>query len=135
MNEVDKIIEYHRRLKVAHHERMRQRLVRGEASGVDENAAFVDGVMLNFNLGNIGDDVGDLAAEASDEDSSDEETRPRHERKGSNLSSVQSRVASRRQNPLETPALVQIPKLVPIFKEMMRPSLLKARGAARNNQP
>lgn len=71
--EVDAIIEYHRKLKSAHHERMRKRMIKGESSEADADTAFVTGVMDNLHIGAVMGDVADVAAEDSEEDEEEEE--------------------------------------------------------------
>jgi hypothetical protein len=77
MEEVDTVIEYHRKLKEAHHQRMRRRMIRGEGTARDEDAAFVEGVMDQLSMGEMVQAMGELDAEDSDEerngDSSSEE--------------------------------------------------------------
>ncbi|GAA5821178.1 hypothetical protein JCM11491_003106, partial [Sporobolomyces phaffii] len=69
--EVDAIVEYHRRLKLAHHERMAKRLATGKESDRDVDAAFVSSVMGNLDIGTVMDDVNDV--EAEDESSDDDD--------------------------------------------------------------
>lgn len=94
MKEIDSLIDYHRTLKIAHHERLRRRLVKGEISGAasyvtgsgvvgspnqvgfgtatkDEDAAFVGNVLQNLSLSGVADDIDDLNAE-EEEDSDDD---------------------------------------------------------------
>ena len=95
MKEIDSIVEYHRTLKIAHHERLRRRLIKGEVSGAasyvtgsgvvgspgqvgfgavvdkQQDAAFVDGVLQNLSMSGVADDIDDLNAE-DDEDSEED---------------------------------------------------------------
>lgn len=80
MKEVDGIIDYHRRIKGAHQERMRRRMIRGEANGGDAldesrqgDAAFVEGVMQNMRMGGVMGDVEEFKDEDSEEENWDEE--------------------------------------------------------------
>jgi hypothetical protein len=68
MAEIDAVVEYHRKLKEAHHERMRRRMVRGEGTERDEDAAFVEGVMDQLSMGDMAEAMGELNAEDSEED-------------------------------------------------------------------
>lgn len=94
--EIDSLIEYHRMLKIAHHERLRRRLVKGEISGAanyitgastvgspgqvgfggaptrEADAAFIGGVLNNLSMSGVADDIDDLNAE-HDTDSEDED--------------------------------------------------------------
>lgn len=78
--EVDEIVEYHRRLKVAHHERMMRRVARGQEKGgggaldmaKEQDAAFVHGVMNNLHLAKVVGDVDDMANEDEQSDEEDE---------------------------------------------------------------
>lgn len=131
MAEVDALVDYHRALKVAHHERMRRRLLNGEQRETDEDAAFVGEVMKNLNLGKMSNEVDDLAAEESDEeeqelaDSSDEDSQ------GTPTSGSMKKKRDAKRTDLSPPKLVLIPKLVPVFTELIRPSLGKQRDVGR----
>lgn len=129
IDEVDEIVEYHRKLKVAHHERMRKRMLKGHEKESDADAAFVAGVLENLHLGGMMGDVADVEAEGSDE--SDEE----------DISSDESEMAARLNKPLpdapavlevlpkgsrkkdkvviEPPKLKLVPQLVPLFVELV----------------
>lgn len=195
MQEIDAVIDYHRALKIAHHERLRRRLIKGEAAGAasyttgsgvvgspgqvgfgpqdaGEEAAFVDGVLKNLSMTGVADDIDDLNAEA-DEDSEEEydahsdefvdahsgdDTELASRMGGASLADGQNNHPSWLNQPqsapiqtvevvylppeaptsaksgkkggkrikptkIEEPELVEIPKLVPIFTEMLRPSL------------
>lgn len=195
MQEIDAVIDYHRALKIAHHERLRRRLIKGEVAGAASyttgsgvvgspgqvgfgsdapggDAAFVDGVLKNLHMTGVADDIDDLNAE-EDEDSEDEYDHRSDEfvdahtgdDRESQLSSQMAGASIRQQNhpswmtqppsmpvqtvevvylppeapnsaksnkkggkrpkptKIEEPELVEIPKLVPIFTEMLRPSL------------
>jgi Domain of unknown function in PX-proteins (DUF3818) len=74
IEEIDSVIEYHRKLKEAHHERMRRRIVRGEMTERDEDAAFVGGMMDQFSMGDLAEVMGELDAEESDEEENDEDS-------------------------------------------------------------
>jgi len=135
MAEVDEIIEYHRKLKVAHHERLRKRVNQGETTGADEDAAFVEGVMNNLNLGRVGDDMDDLTAEQSDEDEpSDDENyadAPESQPTSPSRERTDQRKKKKKTALIEPPRLEQIPKLLSVFTELVRPSLMQAREEAR----
>ena len=100
MKEIDSLIDYHRTLKIAHHERLRRRLMKGEAnsaaasyttgSGVvggpgqvgfggnsaadkQQDAAFVEGVLSNLSMSGVADDIDDLNAEMDDESDDDDD--------------------------------------------------------------
>jgi hypothetical protein len=208
MQEIDAVIDYHRALKIAHHERLRRRLIKGEVAGAasyttgsgvvgspgqvgfgsqneGEQAAFVDGVLNGLHMTGVADDIDDLNAE-EDEDSEDE-----YDHRSDDFVDAQtgddpdSHLASQMAGasigqdkapawmnqapsaPIQTvevvylppeapnsaksskkggkrpkatkivePELVEIPKLVPIFTEMLRPSLQTAQRVQilRNNQ-
>ena len=194
MKEIDSIIEYHRTLKIAHHERLRRRLMKGETaaaasyttgSGVvgspgqvsfgavdkQQDAAFVEGVLQNLSMSGVADDIDDLNAEA-DEDSDEDDleefvdaqadpgTTPTPQMANMSISQPMSShqttqvvylppttgkaKAGKKQKPtaIVEPELVHIPKLIPIFTEMLRPSLetaqrvqqLKAQRGKPNKQ-
>lgn len=193
MREIDAVIDYHRALKIAHHERLRRRLIKGEAAGAasyttgsgvvgspgqvgfgpqnpTEEAAFVDGVLKNLSMTGVADDIDDLNAE-DDEDSEEEydahsdEFVDAHSGEDGDLanrmagtsieqnnqpawlsqpqaapvqtvevvylppeppaSAKSGKKGGKRIKPtkIEEPELFEIPKLVPIFTEMLRPSL------------
>ena len=72
--EVDALVEYHRKLKLAHHERMKKRLVKGRQDlDKDADAAFVAGVMDNLHISGVMDDVHDIEHEESDDEASDDD--------------------------------------------------------------
>lgn len=201
MQEIDAVIDYHRALKIAHHERLRRRLIKGEAAGAasyttgsgvvgspgqvgfgvsnaGEEAAFVDGVLKNLSMTGVADDIDDLNAE-EDEDSEEEYDAHSDEfvdahsgdedgadlakrMSGANIEGQPSKIQPSWLNQpqaapvqtvevvylppeppasaksakkggkrlkatkIEEPELVEIPKLVPIFTEMLRPSLQTA---------
>lgn len=144
--EVDAIVEYHRKLKLAHHERMKKRLVKGTDDDKDVDAAFVAGVMQNLHIDGVMDDVHDVEAEESDEEAADysssseeeeeadqvgAEERPVLGAGGRRLDQQQQQQAVPSRNgrkkkdrvQIDPPRLVHIPKLVPVFVELVRPSL------------
>lgn len=147
MAEVDAVIAYHRALKIAHYQRMRRRLVRGEQSDRDEDAAFVAGVMQNLNLSSVGEDVGDLQAQDSDEeeqadmsdadsfvDAQETQQQAQQQPSGSLNAPPQAGFKHRSLNYIQPPVLVHLPKLVPILVELVRPSLIEARKRARQEK-
>ncbi|GAA5848790.1 hypothetical protein JCM3766R1_005309 [Sporobolomyces carnicolor] len=149
LKEVDAIVEYHRKLKLAHHQRMTKRLTRGQESERDVDAAFVSSVMDNLHIGAVMDDVNDVEAEDASSDEEEEEyedsdASSSHERvqpaaaatpskatAGSKLepSGPQIPKKSRKKDraPIEPPKLFHIPQLVPIFVELVRSELNDAR--------
>ena len=155
--EVDAIIEYHRKLKAAHHERMRRRLVKGEQSEADADAAFVSGVMQNLKIGGVLGDVQDVSAEDSDEDARDDseddesdedefveapmsatsESKPLPPIPGGleRIPDGKARGRKRDRVPIDPPKLTLIPALVPVFVELVRGELHAARRVARASQP
>lgn len=175
MKEIDSIIEYHRTLKIAHHERLRRRLMKGEVSAAasyttgsgvvgspgqvgfgpadkQQDAMFVEGVLQNLSMSGVADDIDDLNAEV-DEDSDDDAVNDSFVSAGeapapqmANLSVSGSPPVSSHQTTqvvylppiaggqakagkkqaatkMPEPELVHIPKLIPVFTEMLRPSL------------
>jgi hypothetical protein len=131
LSEVDALVEYHRKLKAAHHERMKKRLVKGQELDKDADAAFVSGVMQNLHIGGVMDDVDELQNEGSEDEaeeegvgSSDEDEAPSPPTGGS--SSQVPQIKHPRQSkkkdrvPINPPNLVHIPQLVPIFVELVR---------------
>ena len=183
MREIDMIIDYHRTLKIAHHERLRRRLVKGEIAGaasyttgsgvvgspgqvgfgaIDKqtDAAFVDGVLKSMSLSAVADDIDDLNAE-HDVDSEDDELAtetfvdarddtedtPSSRPVGSAAAQTSSYTTQTtlvvqlppnqaagpgkkgkskggpKATKLAEPTLVHIPKLVPVFAEMLKPAL------------
>ncbi|GAA5879573.1 hypothetical protein JCM3774_000289 [Rhodotorula dairenensis] len=143
--EVDAIVEYHRKLKLAHHERMKKRLVKGVDNDKDVDAAFVAGVMQNLHIDGVMDDVHDVEAEASDdegsayysssEDEVDSEAAARDTPPQSlpaakqQAPQVPSRNGGRKKDrvQIDPPRLEHIPKLVPVFVELVRNELDEAR--------
>jgi len=156
--EVDSLVEYHRKLKVAHHERMRRRLVRGEATDKDGDAAFVEGVLQNLQLSDdMTAEIGDLTAQDSDEEADEEDEEVFEDAaSGSSSSRPASTDSSSKRSPfdpvdkppplppkhsanglqpapykkkkkdrvvIDPPDLVHVPKLVPVFVELVRPAL------------
>ncbi|PLW55604.1 hypothetical protein PCANC_03557 [Puccinia coronata f. sp. avenae] len=77
MQEIDEIIEYHRKLKIAHHERMLRRLARDgpdERYDREKDSAFVSGVMQNLNLSEgVVKDVEEAANEELEDSELEEE--------------------------------------------------------------
>lgn len=97
MREIDSLIDYHRTLKIAHHERLRRRLIKGEVAGAasyvtgsgvvgspnqvgfgapadrDGEAAFVGNVLQNLSLSGVADDIDDLNAEVAEEEGETDE--------------------------------------------------------------
>lgn len=132
LSEVDALIEYHRKLKAAHHERMKKRMVKGQELDKDADAAFVSGVMQNLHIGGVMDDVDELANEGSEDEAEDEGVASSDEDEASPVpgSSQQQQGAPQikhpRQSkkkdrvPIDPPHLVHIPQLVPIFVELVR---------------
>ncbi|KAL8276098.1 hypothetical protein RQP46_011480 [Phenoliferia psychrophenolica] len=156
--EVDSIIEYHRKLKSAHHERMRKRLNKGAASEADSDAAFVSGVMANLQISSVMGDVEEVAAGDSDEEvddydgrddrgsSSDEEdgpedataARPQARVPGGLVpipNSPGRRGGKKDRVPIEPPKLKLVPLLTLPFVEMVRGPLVAARKQAVANAP
>ncbi|KAK4700666.1 hypothetical protein P7C70_g5570, partial [Phenoliferia sp. Uapishka_3] len=143
--EVDSIIEYHRKLKSAHHERMRKRMDKGHQTEADTDAAFVSGVMANLHISSVMGDVEEVTAEDSEEDedydgvrSSDEEggqeeARPRVP--GGLVPIPSRRNGKKDRAPIEPPKLKLIPTLTSVFVEMVREPLVKARKEAQANTP
>jgi hypothetical protein len=138
MQEIDAVVEYHRQLKVAHHQRMQRRMVRGSLTQMekDEDMAFVEGVMQNLNLSSVTEDVVELAAEESEDEagseSSDDDFQDAHE--------TQDAAATSRRKPLKSkkdrivlvpPSLPHITEMVPVLVELLRPSLIASRETAR----
>lgn len=151
--EVDAIIEYHRKLKAAHHERMKRRLNKGAASDADTDAAFVSGVMANLQITSVMGDVEEATAEDSEDDeedddahgsSSDDEYGPEDftaakPRVPGGLVPIPNEPSRRGRKkdrvPIDPPKLKLIPLLTPVFVEMVRAPLVQARKAAVANAP
>lgn len=135
MAEIDEIVEYHRKLKIAHHERMMRRLARDgpeERYDRETDAAFVTGVMENLNLGEaVVKEVEEVANADLDDSDEDDETlarnsncsstsrtwdeAQRHRRNGSG-----SRDRKNKNKDIEPPHLVIIPTLTPLFTELVK---------------
>ncbi|GAA5893081.1 hypothetical protein JCM5296_003068 [Sporobolomyces johnsonii] len=144
LQEVDAIVEYHRRLKLAHHERMTKRLAKGRESERDADAAFVANVMDNLHISGMMDDVNDVEAEGSEDEAQEEEGEassddeneqaPKPAWKSNNpfLKAVPSPPPRKKDRaPIDPPKLVHIPKLVPLFVELVRTELGNARRQQR----
>lgn len=138
MEEIDSIIEYHRKLKLAHHERMLRRMARNDRVVQEDqyerekDSAFVTGVIKNLNLGDgVVKDVEEAANEESD-DSDQEDVLNM-----SNCSSNPIRSLSHSRTPSEEnrkneylnnkgskdiipPDLVIVPTLTPLFTELVK---------------
>ncbi|POY76521.1 hypothetical protein BMF94_0362 [Rhodotorula taiwanensis] len=138
--EVDAIVEYHRKLKLAHHERMKKRLVKGDDLDKDVDAAFVAGVMQNLNLDGVMSDVHDVEAEESEDEadaysSSEEESVDAPEADeapqqagGPGEPAVPVRQGRKKDRvQIDPPRLHHIPQLVPVFVELVRNELDEAR--------
>ena len=142
--EVDSIVDYHHALKAAHHERMRRRLVRGEAREADEDAEFVQQVMSNMQLGTVAGDVVDLQAAESDEEldgAADSDSDEFVDAPAGQDPSQAPPPPKRKRHAIEPPQLKHLPQLSPIFVEvrgtfqveltvqMIRPALEAAQAA------
>ena len=135
--EVDEIVNYHRKLKLAHHERMRRRLVKGEASDRDADVEFVNEVMNNLNITNVMGDVSEMQQEESDDEDDDasesssyEDALAEQERQQGNNGLLEripdergEKRRRRKDAPIEPPRLALIPQMVPVFVEMVRDQL------------
>lgn len=142
MGEIDSIIDYHRKLKIAHQVRMTRRLARAEGvvgGGAtdedyarDRDAAFVAGVMGNLNLSKVVEaDVGEAVnqdIDESDEEEDGDSSRTsisslgsppdgnRHHRR--KIPGTQKK--SKKSDPIEPPQLKIVPTLTPLFTELVR---------------
>jgi len=143
MKEIDEIIEYHRKLKIAHHERMMKRLARDgpeERYDREKDSAFVSGVIQNLNLSQgVVHDVEEAANEDMDDSEQEEDdpgrmstcssasrapeeqspSRPHHinlhhRRNGS------PGQKSHKNKDIEPPHLVIVPTLTPLFTELVK---------------
>ncbi|KAK4051758.1 hypothetical protein OIO90_004582 [Microbotryomycetes sp. JL221] len=133
MNEVDQIVEYHRQLKIQHHERMKKRLMKGQSSDADADAAFVAGVLDNLHLGGMMGDVQDVAAEDTDDeddfqdDESSEDDTPDLNKDLPSEPKLQmlptNKHRDKRDKLIEPPKLKLVPQLVPLFVELVREQL------------
>ncbi|MBW0527217.1 hypothetical protein O181_066932 [Austropuccinia psidii MF-1] len=138
MEEIDEIIEYHRKLKLAHHERMMKRLARDgpeDAYDQERDIELVNGVMKNLNLTNsIGQDIEEVVREemAESNESSDEQasTSSSHNQSLSNDNhqsnkkkrNVQKHFKNktRGKDEIKIPTLKIIPTLTPLFTELVQ---------------
>jgi hypothetical protein len=129
LKEVDEIVEYHRKLKLAHHERMTKRLTKGKESDRDVDQAFVQSVMGNLRIGNVMDDVQDVEAEDESEEEEEEEyyedsdADSQHNRVPvtSGSGNKQNKKKKKDRVTIQPPKLSHIPLLVPIFVELVSP--------------
>lgn len=125
ISEIDSVIEYHRKLKVAHHERMTKRLARLDERQEDQvaDAAFVQGVMQNLNLDSV---VGGDVAEANREDDTDseEDALSELEEGADNQARRKSKGKLKDRVAIEPPELVLIPNLVPLFTVLVQDLLV-----------
>ena len=151
--EVDAVIEYHRKLKSAHHERMKKRLNKGAATEADSDAAFVQGVMANLHISSVMGDVEEVAAGDSDEEQDEnEDDRVNSSDDGDDhgpedayasarpktlipIPNEPKRGAKKDRVPIDPPKLRLVPLLVPVFVEMVREPLIAARKLAEANAP
>lgn len=139
ITEIDSVIEYHRKLKVAHHERMTLRMARVDlphenhhrSHSHSQDAAFVQGMMKNLNLSSV---VGADVEEAAREDHTDSENSEYDEglpsmsledgengkpmATGPDGETGKSKFKDR--VPIEPPELQLIPNLVPLFTELVK---------------
>ncbi|BGP41652.1 hypothetical protein JCM10449v2_005643 [Rhodotorula kratochvilovae] len=145
--EVDALVEYHRKLKLAHHERMKRRLVKGRQDiDKDADAAFVAGVMDNLHLGGVMDDVHDVEHEDSEEEGAssdddyetsdseqeaDEQPPPPLPSKDAPLVPPRPQRKKKDREAIDPPVLKHVPQLVPLFVELVREQLDEARRQRR----
>ncbi|GAA5852283.1 hypothetical protein JCM9279_002489 [Rhodotorula babjevae] len=142
--EVDALVEYHRKLKLAHHERMKKRLVKGRQDlDKDADAAFVAGVMDNLHISGVMDDVHDIEHEESDDEASDDDYSASGDSSEAELPPpplpskdaplVPPRPPRRKKDRevIDPPTLKLIPRLVPLFVELVREQLDEARRQKR----
>lgn len=133
--EVDALVDYHRKLKLAHHERMKKRLLKGrQDTDKDVDAAFVAGVMDNLHISSVMDDVQDVEHEESEDEGDDystsesddeEDEQPPPPLPAKDAPLVPPRPPKRKSKKdreiIDPPTLKHIPQLVPIFVELVRP--------------
>ncbi|KAH9449877.1 hypothetical protein Pst134EB_020686 [Puccinia striiformis f. sp. tritici] len=146
MTEIDSIIEYHRKLKIAHHERMMRRLARDgpeERYDREKDSAFVSGVMQNLNLS---EGVVKDVEEAANEDLEDSDLEEEEDPGRMSISSSASRPAddhsssspsphhhhrlhrrtgspahkSHKNREIDPPDLLIVPTLTPLFTELVK---------------
>ena len=132
LKEVDSIIDYHRKIKAAHHERMRRRMIRGEAGEGESNgdAAFVGGVMENLQMSSVLGDVEEFNNEDSEEDASDEEDNDSEDDFQDALSEATNSLS------LDTPSSSNGPKPLPLVPGGLVPIMSKkARGRKKDRVP
>lgn len=135
--EVDELVDYHRKLKVAAHRRMRRKVVKGELDmeareAQDEDTAFVRDVLDGVGAQGIADDIEDDQADSDmedvhaegDSDDSDSENQRRSNR---------ARQPKQAPERIEMPKLKFLPEMVDIFVELVRPGLLEARQRAKQS--
>lgn len=152
MAEVDAIVEYHRKLKVAHQEKVKRRMLRVETAAAvameeDPEAAFMSDVMKRVQIGPASDDVHEVIEEDSDEDEDDSEEEEEDEDvfelalEGSSTASSlrrpkplppvpgqlvpipKSKKLKKERVVIDPPKLKHIPLLVPLFVELIRDEL------------
>ncbi|GJN92669.1 hypothetical protein Rhopal_005704-T1 [Rhodotorula paludigena] len=143
--EVDALVDYHRKLKLAHHERMKKRLLKGrQDTDKDVDAAFVAGVMDNLHISSVMDDVQDVEHEESEDEGDDystsesddeEDEQPPPPLPAKDAPLVPPRPPKRKSKKdreiIDPPTLKHIPQLVPIFVELVREQLDEARRKKR----
>lgn len=143
MREVDLIIDYHRKIKAAHHDKVKRRMIAGESTGSDADAAFMTSVMENFQVGSILGDVNEVEEEESEEedDESDDEYESVPETSpvlggakalpllpGQLVPIPRSGKAKKKSRTvIDAPKLTHIPLLVPVFVELVRDELRASR--------
>ncbi|GAA5820277.1 hypothetical protein JCM10212_000396 [Sporobolomyces blumeae] len=132
LKEVDAIVEYHRKIKLAHHERMSKRLASGKESDRDVDAAFVSSVMDNLHIGSVMDDVNDV--EAEDESSDDEleyvdSDASSEETTGATARADSASTSAGPSNPSPSSSSSNGPQLVPLGLQHPKSSKKKDRAA------
>lgn len=133
--EIDSLVDYHRRLKLTAHRRMRRKLLKGDLDAEarearDEDSAFVRDVLGGVGASGMADDLEDDQADSDlDETQADSSDESDDDGKAN-----RTRTTRDRHEAPEMPTLKYLPETVDVFVEMLRPGLMEARNRAKQGQ-
>lgn len=136
--EIDQLVDYHRKLKVTAHRRMRRKVVKGEMDieareAQDEDTAFVRDVLDGVGAQGIADDIEDDQADSDMEDAQEPWDSDDSDSEGHHRPKRGARQPKQAPEKIEMPKLKFLPEMVDIFVEMVRPGLLEARQRAKQS--
>ena len=118
-SEVDQLIQHHYRLKVAHEERMRRRMLNDQTLKEEE---AVNGLLQDLKIGQLKEDFEGVDDPEDSDSDQESEVAPSP---GKNNGESSQQLATSRRN-VHEPVLVHLPALRPLFVEVIRPLLEQA---------